>query len=165
MGQPNIEDDITYRSRQIIEGGMFEDFVYMQLEEKLKIDIQGCNTREEQFNIGENYFGMEIKNDQSYAMTGNLYIEYKEKSISTNENWVESGIFRGDNSWLYLIGNNKVFYIFSIKDLRKAFKSVDKNQQYKHKRIQCNRGTSWGFLLKGDKEINEYVLKTIRLGE
>ena len=36
MGQPNIEDDITYRSRQIIEGGMFEDFVYMQLEEKLK---------------------------------------------------------------------------------------------------------------------------------
>ena len=49
MGQPNIEDDITYRSRQIIEGGMFEDFVYMQLEEKLKVSIEGCNTREEQF--------------------------------------------------------------------------------------------------------------------
>ena len=163
VGQPSIEDDITYRRRQIIEGSMFEDFVYMQLEEKLKVSIEGCNTREEQFSIGENYFGMEIKHDTLHEKTGNLFIEYKEKSISTNENWVESGIFRGDNSWLYLTGNNKVFYIFSIKDLRGAFHIADEHGEPKHSRVMSIRKTSWGFLLKGQEEINRYVLKTLIL--
>tara|TARA_Y100000310_G_C20545564_1_gene745387 strand:+ start:525 stop:1013 length:489 start_codon:yes stop_codon:yes gene_type:complete len=162
MGQSIIGDSEYYNNKRI-EGEMFEGFVYAKLEHLLGIEINSCDTKKEQFDIGENYFGMEIKNDEASERTGNLFVEYQEKSKSTNENWVHSGIFRNDNSWLYLIGNTKAFYIFSIKDLRIAYNAKDASAEPKHERKMCNRGTSWGFLLKGKKEINEYVLKTITL--
>tara|TARA_Y100000310_G_C20689183_1_gene821078 strand:- start:3485 stop:3973 length:489 start_codon:yes stop_codon:yes gene_type:complete len=162
MGQSGIEDNEYYDNKRI-EGEMYEGFVYTKLEDLLGVKIKSCDTQREQFDIGENYFGLEIKHDDASERTGNLFVEYQEKSKSTNNNWVHSGILRNDNSWLYLIGNTKALYIFSIKDLRIAYEAKDIQGNFKHQRIMCNRQTSCGFLLKGQEEINEYVLKTIIL--
>ena len=62
MGQPSISES-EYYNMKLAEGEMFEDYVYEHFREIWGIDIKSCNTYSEQINIGENYFGMEIKYD------------------------------------------------------------------------------------------------------
>ena len=61
--------------------------------------------------------GAEIKNDERFRQTGNLYIEVAEKSHPVKPNYTPSGIMRADNSWLYVIGDIKTVWIFSTKYL------------------------------------------------
>ena len=77
--------------------------------------------------------------------------------------WKDSGVLRGDNSWLYLVGNEKVLYFFTIKDLKEALYSEDKNGKPVHDRVPSGTKTSWGFLLKGEKQINKYAIKILIL--
>ena len=42
-----------------------------------------------------------------------------EKSYPDNEKYIPSGIYRKDNSWLFVIGDEKIVYIFSTKYLKK----------------------------------------------
>ena len=162
MGQPSMSKS-EYYNMKLAEGEMFEDYVYEHFREIWGIDIKSCNTYSEQINIGENYFGMEIKYDGLHEETDRLFIEYQEKRRSKNPNYVPSGIRRTDNSWLYLIGNFQVFYIFSVKDLRMALEAKDEWGNYKHIRKEIGRGTSCGFLLQKN-EIQDYALRTIRTG-
>ena len=162
MGQPSIGGN--YYNDKLFQGNWYEDYVYVKLEEKLKIKIEGCDTKRKQQNIGENHLGWEIKFDDNYKTTGNLFIEYCEKKDKDQTEWMRSGVLKTyDNSWLYLIGNEKVLYFFTFKDLRTAFDSVDKKGDPAHERKQSRVGTSWGFLLKGQEEINKYALKTLIL--
>src|SRR3990167_4524764 len=62
--------------------------------------------------------GAEIKRDGRFRETGNLYIETAEKSHPNNPAYIPSGIYRADNSWLYVIGDEKEIWIFSVKYLR-----------------------------------------------
>ncbi len=81
--------------------------------------------------------GAEIKRDGKFRETGNLYIEVAEKAHPNNGNYVPSGICREDNSWLYIIGDEKTFYVLSPKILRMM------TGRYKH----VQTPTSKGFLL------------------
>ena len=49
----------------------------------------------------------------------NYDIETREKSHSTNIQYVRSGIYRDDNSWLFCIGNYRVLFIFGKKTLQR----------------------------------------------
>ena len=84
-------------------GNAYQEFVADVLEKELSIMLDIYTTKHQQYNIGENKQGIEIKFDDLYKKTGNLYIEIEEKSNPQNPNFVPSGIFRNDNSWLYLI--------------------------------------------------------------
>lgn len=63
--------------------------------------------------LGENRHDIEIKRDGRFRETGNLYIEYAEKSNPNNPEYVDSGILRKDNSWLWVIGDEKTLWPFS----------------------------------------------------
>ena len=162
MGQPSVSKTEYYKNMLFL-GQWYEDYLYVKLEEKLKIKIDGCNTEGEQRRIGENHLGWEIKFDDNYKKTGNLFIEYQEKRRSENPDYIPSGVLRKDNSWLYLIGNFQVFYIFSVKDLRMALEAKDDRGNFKHIRKEINRKTSCGFLLQ-ENEIQDYALRIIRTG-
>ena len=145
-------------------GQWYEDYLYVKLEEKLKIKIDGCNTKAEQGRIGENHLGWEIKFDDNYKTTGNLFIEYCEKPDKDKPEFRRSGVLKKyDNSWLYLIGNEKILFFFAMRDLANAYYSLDEDEKPIHERRQSKTGTSWGFLLKGQEEINRYALKTLIL--
>lgn len=98
-------------------GKEFEDFVCIQLA-KDGIILQNINSKKFQFGTGENLQGFEIKCDNVHTRTGRLSIEIAEKTNAMNKNYINSGIYRGDNSWLYIQGNYDLFFIFSITMLK-----------------------------------------------
>ena len=96
----------------------FQDFVMKQLALH-GIFISFYCSQKYQYEEGESLAGIEIKFDDMFSKTGNLYIEYEEKSHPNNKNYVPSGIERKDNSWLWVQGNYEVLYIFAKKDLKR----------------------------------------------
>ena len=82
----------------------------------------------------ENRFGVEIKRDDRFRETGNLFIETAEKSHPDNPQYVASGIYREDNSWLYAIGDEKTLWIFA----KRLLTMLDK--RYERREIPTARG-------------------------
>lgn len=109
-------------------GNEFQDFVCIELA-KQSIILQNINSKKFQFNVGENLQGFEIKydarctGDMDTQPTGQLSIEIGEKTDARNINFVPSGIYRNDNSWLYVQGNYMNFWIFSKNILQRLHKS------------------------------------------
>ena len=113
-------------------GNNFQDFVCMELA-KQNVILQNINSKKFQFETGENLQGFEIKLDNVCTGCGTpikwksgsarLSIETAEKSDRKNPYFVQSGIYRGDNSWLYIHGNYDMFWIFSVNMLRLLHKS------------------------------------------
>jgi len=62
---------------------------------------------------GETEEGIEIKYDNVKQNTARIYIEMEEKADIGNDRYVQSGIFRQDNSKLFLVGDYKEFFLFS----------------------------------------------------
>jgi hypothetical protein len=99
-------------------GNFFQDFVCIELA-KQNIIMQNINSKKFQFDTGENLQGFEIKYDarctgaDKTIATNRLSIEIAEKSKAENAEYVKSGIYRNDNSWLYIQGNTMCFWIFS----------------------------------------------------
>jgi hypothetical protein len=98
-------------------GHQFQDFVCCELA-KQGIILQNLASRKYQFNIGENIQGFEIKFDGRCTDTGRLSIEIAEKSRADMPEWTQSGIYRSDNTWLYIQGNYQLLYIFAVNVLR-----------------------------------------------
>lgn len=124
---------------------------------KIGIPLISYSSKEYQNMIGENKAGIEIKNDTLFPETGNLYIEIAEKSNAVNKNFIKSGIFRSDNTWLYVIGNMERIFIFSKKQLqvfyeKKSFKEV-------------SNLTSKGFLIPVKEAERVYALKIIEINQ
>ena len=90
----------------------FQDFVCIELS-KQGIVLQNLSSKKYQYSVGENLQGFEIKYDNSIFKYNRLSIEIAEKVNGDNLQWAKSGIYRKDNSWLYIQGNYKLFYIFS----------------------------------------------------
>lgn len=126
-----------YYKMQLEEGLKYQDFVKHELY-KRGVPIVFNDSKYYQCEEGENILGAEIKNDKKFRETGNLYIETAEKSDETNENYVKSGIYRDDNSWLFIIGDYATIYIFGVKHL------VFVHNQGKYREIE--KPTSRGFL-------------------
>lgn len=103
-------------------GTSFQDFVCIVFA-KQNIILQNISSKKYQYNVGENLQGFEIKydarctGDMNTKATGQLSIEIAEKSKSENLYYVDSGIYREDNSWLYIHGNYMMFWVFSKKFL------------------------------------------------
>jgi len=114
-------------------GNKFQDFVCIELS-KDHIILQNINSRKFQYETGENLQGFEIKydarctGDNGTSQTGRLSIEIAEKTKAENINFVPSGIYRSDNSWLYIQGNYHQFWIFSKKILIMLHKSGRYNE-------------------------------------
>ena len=85
-----------------------------------------------------------------------MFVEIAEKTNSSNQNFIASGIYRNDRTWLYIIGNYEIIYIFSKKRLRELHK------ENKYKVFEIGQGTSKGFLLP-ENDIEKYVEKIIKL--
>lgn len=107
-----------YYAKKLEIGLEFQDIVTKALYQR-GIVVIGYASRKFQNSDGENMLGAEIKRDDNFRKTGNLYIETSEKSHPDKQEFIPSGIFREDNSWLFVIGDEKTIYIFSTKWLRK----------------------------------------------
>lgn len=138
-----------YYQEKLEEGLRFQDVVTKELYLR-GIVVVGYSSRYFQNNEGENMLGAEIKRDGRFRETGNLYIETSEKSHPDNFAFVPSGIYRPDNSWLFVIGDEQTVYIFSTKYLTML------EQRY-HK---VEKPTSKGFLMPID-EAEKYCIRKI----
>lgn len=126
--KPNYPRENSGHSDSFENGNEFQDFVCIELA-KQGIILQNINSKKYQFNVGENIQGFEIKEDtwctgynRPYA-SNRLSIEIAEKSKASNKRYIKSGIYRNDNSWLYIQGNYHCFWIFSVKILRELHRS------------------------------------------
>lgn len=127
-----------YYKEKLEQGLHFQDYVVELLYEN-GLPIISYSSKQYQNMIGENKAGLEIKNDENFRKTGNLYIETAEKSNANNKNFVPSGIYRNDNTWLYLIGDRNKIFVLSKKQLRIL------HQSGKYREVEIS--TSQGFLL------------------
>lgn len=144
-----------YYNSMLSEGIQYQEFVTDQLYKLYGWKIKNYNTFKEQIEIGENSVGFEIKYDKKFNSTGNLWIECKERT-HIYKDYVESGIFRKDNTWLIFQGDYNRIFIFSKFQLQ--FES--KRRQHRENRMK----TSIGFLLP-IKEAEHLILHTIIINE
>ncbi len=141
-------------------GSKFEDFVCDELF-KRGLTVVCYQSREYQFKVGENRAGIEIKFDRNYHKTGNCYIETEERT-NTAYNWTKGGIFRKDNSWLYIVGNYQNIFIFSKKQLQDLYFKIKKDVAYKGGRlVSPSHGTSLGFVIDMEFAKGHFVLLEI----
>ena len=108
-----------YYANKLEQGLEYQDFIMDLLLREKGVAIGGYASRRYQKNKGETAQGVEIKHDDNYEKTGNLYIEISEKSNPANAQYVASGIYREDNTWLWVIGNYQDVFVFSKKFLVK----------------------------------------------
>jgi hypothetical protein len=142
-----------YYAEKLQQGLEFQDFVTDILFNELFIPLSTYQSKKYQLK-GENKQGIEIKYDDRYKETGNIYIELSEKSNALNSSFVDSGINRSDNTWLYIIGDYTVLYIFGKKLLR----GMHASKKYR----EVSTSTSKGFLIpRNDAE--KYALKIIKI--
>lgn len=92
-------------------GAEFLDFV-MEILQKRGVVLQAYTSKKNQYAIGESLQGWEVKLDNRFIETGRLSIEVAEKSKAENPDWIKSGIYRRDNTWIYIQGNYNRFYWF-----------------------------------------------------
>lgn len=119
-GDPSYPD--AKRSTVFAEGIEFQDFVCHQLARRHVI-LQNLASEKYQFEVGENLQGFEIKLDNRCVEKQRLSIEIAEKSAASNANFVPSGIYRNDNSWLYIQGNYEIIFVFAKNILKLLHKS------------------------------------------
>ncbi len=140
-----------YYAEKLEQGLQFQDVVTRELYQR-GIVVVGYASRKYQNECGENMLGAEIKRDGLFRDTGNLYIETSEKSHPDNAVYIPSGIYRGDNSWLFVIGDEETIYIFSTKYLRML------EPRYEQK----IKTTSTGYLMP-ISDADKYCIRKIEL--
>jgi len=109
-----------YRAEKLEEGKEYQDYVCERLH-KHGIVLQNMTSRKHQYKR-ENMLGLEIKKDNLFPLTGRVYIETHEKAVPREGDYALAGINRNDNSWLYGVGNEQTFFIFSKTMLRRLLK-------------------------------------------
>lgn len=126
------------------KGLAFETYIYNKLRDEWGLSLTHCTTKEEQYTIGENYQGWEIKNDQSFEKTNNLYISIERRYATKT---YASGLYKDQliPQRFYVIGNKKECFIFSTKILKQYY---EKYQPQLIKGFTTDKkGTEYGFLL------------------
>jgi hypothetical protein len=145
--------NMTDNYKECLQKGLeFQDYVSQVLMNELGISLTTYNSIKYQIIKGENRQGFEIKFDDKFKETSNLYIEVKEKAKAENKYYVDSGIYRNDNTWLYIIGDYTQLFIFGKNHLQ----LMDRTNKYRKVRTP----TSIGFLLPYTDAV-KYSLKTI----
>ncbi len=145
-----------YYKDRLKQGLKYQDFIMNLFADELGIIISIYTSREYQL-VGESMQGIEIKHDDQYAKTDNLYIEYAEKSNKDNREYIGSSILRKDNTWLWVIGNYKRVFIFAKKLLKRLYVGRD---ALKYQIVETE--TSRGYLLP-HKDAVKYAAKIIEV--
>lgn len=109
------------------DGMEFQDFVVEQFN-KWGLYIQIHSSKKYQYERGESVQRVEIKLDRRCTETGRLSIEVGERT-SLNNPWVRSGIYRNDNTCMYIQGNKERLYLFDRKVLARYHK-IKLGQKY-----------------------------------
>lgn len=130
-----------YYKNRLEAGQLYQDFVVDCCWDLLGLAIVQYASREYQRSVGESRTGAEIKYDQKFSTTGNLWIELGEKARPRGGDYVESGINRSDNTWLYIIGDYDTVFIFA----KRFLKAMAASGRYQHR--ENNTKTSIAFLL------------------
>jgi hypothetical protein len=139
-----------YRANKIETGLIYQDFITDLLHQTIGIAVNQYASQLYQYQIGEGRSGIEIKHDELYVRTGNLWIEVAEKARPRSGDYVPSGIDRDNKSWLYVIGDYDTVFGFPIIFL----KSLKATGRYN---VQENKTkTSMGFLFR-DKDARKYA--------
>ena len=86
------------------------------------------------------------------VISASLPVIANSKSNSNNINFVPSGIYRNDNTWLYVIGDYENIYIFSKKQLQNAHK----NKKFREVEIPTSRG----FIIPLDEALKLLIIKS-----
>jgi len=134
-----LKECTPYYREKLEQGLSYQDYVTEKLY-SLGIPIIGYSSRKYQNEVGENKGGFEIKFDDGIKKHGNLYIEVKEKSNANNEYFVPSGIFRNDNTWLYVIGDYTKIYVLSKNQLKILYNDNTKINILKRKETLTSQG-------------------------
>jgi len=137
----NLNNYEAYRKTQIESGQAYQDFVVDCCYRILNMPISCYSSKLYQQNVGESINGVEIKNDRKFKESGNLYIELAEKARPRDGEYAMSGINRGDNTWLYLIGDFDIIYVFAKSML------IGMSKSHKYRKVENGTRTSVGFLL------------------
>lgn len=153
LTKARVEYNNGYYAGKLEEGLEFQDIVTTALYQR-GIIVIGYASRRFQVSNGENMLGAEIKRDGKFRETGRLYFETAEKSHPDKLNYTPSGIYREDNSWLYVIGDEKTIYIFSVKYLR----MLEKQKSY----LRIEKPTSLGFVMPVP-DADKYCIRKIEL--
>jgi hypothetical protein len=148
----SIQPYREYYAERLGKGLEFQDFVTSLLFES-GIAVVQYASRRYQFERGENSGGIEIKFDEKFAMTRNLYIECAEKSHPGNLQYIRSGIYRQDLSWLYAIGDYRAIYLFVTQHLR----WLHQRQRFEERQTPTSRG----FLLP-ESVARKYAARILR---
>ena len=159
-GKDGIVGEMSYYNDMLKEGLEYQDFIF-DLLYKLGLPLISYSSKMYQINKGENKSGIEIKYDKKFSKTGNFWIEFLEKSNVNNEKWIKSGIDRDDNTWLYLMGDYEVIYVFSKRHLKMHKERLKKNGS---RPMYNNMNTSVGFLLS-KRQADFMAVRIIKKGE
>ena len=117
MNYPDCPDPNSFEN-----GLEFQDYVIDALR-GLGIIVQTYASKSYQYRKGESAQGVEIKLDSRCTETGRLSIEIAEKTTDLNKPWIPSGIYRSDNTWLYVQGNRHIVFVFPKNVLLMLHKS------------------------------------------
>lgn len=138
----------NYYKEKLQMGFSFENYIADLIATRYDIDLGQYLTPEGQYELGENALGIEIKNDTLISKYGNVYIEFQEKSKSSNEQFVNSGILKTDDCRYWLIGTCEKFYIFRKQrrvdifneEIYRAQHQMPSARGIKFKQISTSRG-------------------------
>lgn len=130
-----------YREAQIRSSALYQDFVMEMCASHANLIIQVYGSKEFQWNVGESRQGVEIKFDDKMASTGNLWIEVAEKAEPREGAYATSGIYRNDNTWLYIIGNYDTIFVFPKNILQMLHAAK------RYRELENSYKTSVGYLL------------------
>lgn len=119
-----LENGTLEEQKRLFKGSEYQDFVVMECM-KIGLPIIMTSTYINQNKYGESFNGFEIKFDDNFKKTGNLYFEYEERR-QNKDNWVKSGIKKDDNTWIYIIGDYDNIFFFSKNTLNKIAEYIDK---------------------------------------
>lgn len=126
-----------YYNSKLLSANEFQDFVAVEFA-KIGISVTNFSSKLYQIKKGENLQGFEIKHDEMFRKTGNIWIE-KQERFSPEKEYVSSGIFRSDNTRFYVIGDYEGVFLMQKKILQ--------HMSAKYKEKENTRLTSRGFLL------------------
>lgn len=115
----------SYYKEKLQASSEFESYIESFFRENYGLELGQYLTPDGQYYKGENELGIEIKNDMLIKKYGNIYIEYAEKSRSTNAIFIPSGILKEDNSKYFLIGDRDKFWVFKKKRLIEIYREEE----------------------------------------
>lgn len=146
-----------YKERR--EAGFeYQDFIAMRLLQ-VGVVVQVFASLKFQLRHGESLNGIEIKYDSLMGETHNLAIETAEKSEADSPIFKPSGIYRDDNTWLYVQGDYRTIYIFCVTMLKMLHKrGSGKGQPY------CEKtGATFKVFLLPVAHAEKYAARVIRV--